>query len=123
MRISLGGAFLIFQVLECLWDELLTKVKEAKDLDYIIAAHEVFLNAINVRCLLDKDSMVSIRIQSLLYIAMDAAQSVDILKDLPSLNSDWDFLVLTSRMKKNFNQILKSFTLNCEFLLIISINL
>ncbi|XP_064615668.1 gamma-tubulin complex component 3 homolog [Liolophura sinensis] len=49
--------YINFEVLECLWDELLTKVKEAKDLDYIIAAHEVFLDAINVRCLLDKDSM------------------------------------------------------------------
>ena len=26
----------LFQVLECSWDELLTKVKEAEDLDYIM---------------------------------------------------------------------------------------
>ena len=31
------------QVLECAWDDLLTKVEEAKDLDYIIAAHQVSL--------------------------------------------------------------------------------
>jgi gamma-tubulin complex component 3 len=50
--------FEIVQVLECSWDELLTKVKEAEDLDYIIAAHQVFLDNITARCLLDEQSRV-----------------------------------------------------------------
>ena len=48
----------LFQVLECSWDELLTKVKEAEDLDYIIAAHQMFLDTITARCLLDEQSRV-----------------------------------------------------------------
>ena len=35
---------LCFQVLECPWHELLIKVKEAEDLDNVIAAHETFLD-------------------------------------------------------------------------------
>ncbi|KAK3095374.1 hypothetical protein FSP39_013926 [Pinctada imbricata] len=48
--------YINFEVLECSWDELLTKVKEAEDLDYIIAAHQVFLSCITSRCLLDEQS-------------------------------------------------------------------
>ena len=48
----------ILQVLECSWDELLTKVKEAEDFDNIIAAHQVFLNTVISRCLLDEQSRV-----------------------------------------------------------------
>nr|XP_012421074.1 PREDICTED: gamma-tubulin complex component 3 isoform X3 [Odobenus rosmarus divergens] len=43
-------------VLECSWDELWNKVQQAQDLDHIIAAHEVFLDTIISRCLLDTDS-------------------------------------------------------------------
>ncbi|NP_001162198.1 gamma-tubulin complex component 3 [Papio anubis] len=43
-------------VLECSWDELWNKVQQAQDLDHIIAAHEVFLDTIISRCLLDGDS-------------------------------------------------------------------
>ena len=48
----------VCQVLECAWDELLTKFYEAKDLDYIIAAHQVFLDTILGRCLLNEKSTV-----------------------------------------------------------------
>ncbi|XP_021351512.1 gamma-tubulin complex component 3-like [Mizuhopecten yessoensis] len=48
--------YINFEVLECSWDELLTKVSEAEDLDYIIAAHQVFLDTIISRCLLDEQS-------------------------------------------------------------------
>ena len=47
------------QVLECSWDELLHKVQEAADLDHIIAAHQVFLDTVLCRCLLDEKSRVS----------------------------------------------------------------
>lgn len=46
------------QVLECSWDELWNKVQQAQDLDHIIAAHEVFLDTIISRCLLDNNSRV-----------------------------------------------------------------
>jgi gamma-tubulin complex component 3 len=45
--------------LECSWDELLHKVQEAADLDHIIAAHQVFLDTVLCRCLLDDKSRVS----------------------------------------------------------------
>lgn len=48
----------IIKVLECSWDELLTKVKEAEDFDNVIAAHQVFLNTVISRCLLDEQSRV-----------------------------------------------------------------
>ena len=48
----------VFQVLECSWHELLIKVKEAEDLDNVIAAHETFLDTIINRCLLDEQSTV-----------------------------------------------------------------
>lgn len=47
------------QVLECSWDELWNKVQQAQDLDHIIAAHEVFLDTIISRCLLDNNSRVT----------------------------------------------------------------
>ncbi|XP_064185940.1 gamma-tubulin complex component 3 isoform X3 [Anguilla rostrata] len=46
----------IATVLECSWDELWNKVQHAQDLDHIIAAHEVFLNTIITRCLLDTNN-------------------------------------------------------------------
>ncbi|XP_055985774.1 gamma-tubulin complex component 3 isoform X2 [Sorex fumeus] len=48
--------YITFEVLECSWDELWNKVRQAQDLDHIIAAHEVFLDTIISRCLLDADS-------------------------------------------------------------------
>ncbi|KAK1802838.1 hypothetical protein P4O66_021376 [Electrophorus voltai] len=61
-----GGAFIyrrelarqhgVAWVLECSWDELWNKVQRAQDLDHIIAAHEVFLDTIISRCLLDSNS-------------------------------------------------------------------
>lgn len=47
------------QVLECSWDELWSKVRQAQDLDHIIAAHDVFLDTIISRCLLDNNSRVT----------------------------------------------------------------
>lgn len=49
----------LLKVLECSWDELLRKVKDAADLDHIIAAHQEFLDAITTRSLLDSQSHVS----------------------------------------------------------------
>ncbi|XP_076435742.1 gamma-tubulin complex component 3 homolog [Babylonia areolata] len=48
--------YINFEVLECSWDELLHKVQEAADLDHIIAAHQVFLDTVLCRCLLDEKS-------------------------------------------------------------------
>ncbi|XP_026102596.1 LOW QUALITY PROTEIN: gamma-tubulin complex component 3 homolog, partial [Carassius auratus] len=45
--------YVTFEVLECSWDELWNKVLQAQDLDHIIAAHDVFLDTIISRCLLD----------------------------------------------------------------------
>lgn len=53
-----GIMLYITKVLECSWDELLTKVKEAEDFDNVIAAHQVFLNTVISRCLLDEQSRV-----------------------------------------------------------------
>lgn len=46
-------------MLECSWDELWNKVHRAQDLDHIIAAHDVFLDTIISRCLLDNNSRVT----------------------------------------------------------------
>ncbi|XP_058473292.1 gamma-tubulin complex component 3 isoform X2 [Solea solea] len=48
--------YITFEVLECSWDELWNKVQQAQDLDHIIAAHEVFLDTIISRCLLDNNT-------------------------------------------------------------------
>uniref|UniRef100_A0A3B4GG01 Tubulin gamma complex associated protein 3 n=1 Tax=Pundamilia nyererei TaxID=303518 RepID=A0A3B4GG01_9CICH len=48
--------YITFEVLECSWDELWNKVRQAQDLDHIIAAHDVFLDTIISRCLLDNNS-------------------------------------------------------------------
>uniref|UniRef100_A0A3Q4AS03 Uncharacterized protein n=1 Tax=Mola mola TaxID=94237 RepID=A0A3Q4AS03_MOLML len=48
--------YITFEVLECSWDELWNNVQRAQDLDHIIAAHEVFLDTIISRCLLDNNS-------------------------------------------------------------------
>ncbi|XP_056884193.1 gamma-tubulin complex component 3 isoform X1 [Takifugu flavidus] len=48
--------YITFEVLECSWDELWNKVQRAQDLDHIIAAHDVFLDSIISRCLLDNNS-------------------------------------------------------------------
>ncbi|OCT92539.1 hypothetical protein XELAEV_18015595mg [Xenopus laevis] len=48
--------YITFEVLECSWDELWNKVLKAQDLDHIIAAHDVFLDTIISRCLLDSES-------------------------------------------------------------------
>ncbi|CAL8240119.1 unnamed protein product [Gadus morhua 'NCC'] len=48
--------YITFEVLECSWDELWNKVQQAQDLDHIITAHEVFLDTIISRCLLDSNS-------------------------------------------------------------------
>jgi len=53
------GQVVLLQVLECSWDELLCRVKNAEDLDHIIAAHQQFLDAITTRSLLDSQSHVS----------------------------------------------------------------
>lgn len=44
--------------MECSWDELLHRVKDAEDLDQIIAAHQEFLDTITNRSLLDPQSKV-----------------------------------------------------------------
>ncbi|MEQ2256861.1 Gamma-tubulin complex component 3 [Ilyodon furcidens] len=48
--------YITFEVLECSWDELWNKVQQAQDLNHIIAAHDVFLDTIISRCLLDNNS-------------------------------------------------------------------
>ena len=48
----------VVQVMECNWDGLLKKVREAQDLDQIISAHDTFLDHITSQCLLDADGQV-----------------------------------------------------------------
>ncbi|KAM4859980.1 LOW QUALITY PROTEIN: gamma-tubulin complex component 3 [Thomomys bottae] len=50
--------YITFEVLECSWDELWSRVRRAQDLDHIIAAHEAFLDTLTSRCLLDSSSRV-----------------------------------------------------------------
>lgn len=59
------SVFCCVQVLECSWDELWNKVQRAQDLDHIIAAHDVFLDTIISRCLLDNNSRVSFTVDAL----------------------------------------------------------
>uniref|UniRef100_A0A0B6YQK0 Uncharacterized protein n=1 Tax=Arion vulgaris TaxID=1028688 RepID=A0A0B6YQK0_9EUPU len=71
--------YINFEVLECAWDELLTKVHEAKDLDYIIAAHQVFLDTVLSRCLLNdksRDILQLLRTLFDLIIQFELAQGV-----------------------------------------------
>lgn len=70
--------YINFEVLECSWDELLTKVKEAEDFDNVIAAHQVFLNTVISRCLLDeqsRDILTQLRTIFDLIIDFQTAQS------------------------------------------------
>lgn len=48
--------YITFEVLECSWDELWNKVQQAQDLDHIIAAHDIFLDTVITRCLLDANN-------------------------------------------------------------------
>ncbi|XP_033957275.1 gamma-tubulin complex component 3 [Pseudochaenichthys georgianus] len=48
--------YITFEVLECSWDELWNRVQQAQDLDHIIAAHDLFLDRVISRCLLDNSS-------------------------------------------------------------------
>ncbi|XP_033637490.1 gamma-tubulin complex component 3 homolog isoform X1 [Asterias rubens] len=48
--------YINFEVMSCSWDELWKKVTEAEDMDHIIAAHEVFLDAIIKGSLLNEES-------------------------------------------------------------------
>ncbi|PVD18317.1 hypothetical protein C0Q70_20866 [Pomacea canaliculata] len=69
--------YINFEVLECSWDELLRKVREARDLDHIIAAHQVFLDMILCRCLLDeksRDILTQLRTIFDLIIQFESAQ-------------------------------------------------
>ncbi|KAL8625039.1 hypothetical protein ACOMHN_012048 [Nucella lapillus] len=69
--------YINFEVLECSWDELLHKVQEAADLDHIIAAHQVFLDTVLCRCLLDdksRDILTQLRTIFDLIIQFETAQ-------------------------------------------------
>ncbi|GFO47439.1 gamma-tubulin complex component [Plakobranchus ocellatus] len=71
--------YINFEVLECAWDELLTKVHEAQDLDYIIAAHQVFLDTVLGRCLLNDKSREILQLLRTLFdliIQFETAQGV-----------------------------------------------
>ncbi|KAH9512398.1 Gamma-tubulin complex component 3 [Bulinus truncatus] len=71
--------YINFEVLECAWDELLTKVYEAKDLDYIIAAHQIFLDTILSRCLLNEKSREILKLLRTLFdliIEFETAQGI-----------------------------------------------
>nr|XP_054771270.1 gamma-tubulin complex component 3 homolog [Lytechinus pictus]XP_054771271.1 gamma-tubulin complex component 3 homolog [Lytechinus pictus] len=48
--------YINFEVMACSWDEMWKDVTEAEDLDKIIAAHEIFLDTILRRALLDDES-------------------------------------------------------------------
>lgn len=48
--------YINFEVMECSYDELWKRVNKANDLDHIISAHEVFLDTILKRSLLDEES-------------------------------------------------------------------
>ncbi|EDV25710.1 uncharacterized protein TRIADDRAFT_23488, partial [Trichoplax adhaerens] len=48
--------YIMFEVLECAWDELVKRVEEAKDLDDVIDAHDKFQEIIITRSLLDSHS-------------------------------------------------------------------
>lgn len=71
--------YINFEVLACAWDELLTKVKDAQDLDCIIAAHQVFLDTVLGRCLLNEKSRDILQLLRTLFdliIQFETAQGV-----------------------------------------------
>jgi gamma-tubulin complex component 3 len=51
--------YINFEVMECNWDSLLKKVREAEDLDQIISAHDTFLLQITSQSLLNTDGQVN----------------------------------------------------------------
>ncbi|GFS13898.1 gamma-tubulin complex component [Elysia marginata] len=71
--------YINFEVLACAWDELLTKVKDAQDLDCIIAAHQLFLDTVLGRCLLNDKSREILQLLRTLFdliIQFETAQGV-----------------------------------------------
>lgn len=48
--------YLVFEVIECAWAELESRVEQAQDLDQVIHAHDDFLAALMTRALLDDES-------------------------------------------------------------------
>jgi gamma-tubulin complex component 3 len=51
--------YIMFEVLEVSWKNLLEKLHEARDMDEIIIANEQFLDTIISQLLLDQESVVS----------------------------------------------------------------
>ncbi len=52
--------YIMFEVLEVSWKNLLEKLHEARDMDEIILANEQFLDTIISQLLLDQESVVSL---------------------------------------------------------------
>ncbi|XP_042149058.1 gamma-tubulin complex component 3 [Ixodes scapularis] len=48
--------YMVFEVIECAWAELETRVDQAQDLDEVVKAHDDFLSALMTRALLDPES-------------------------------------------------------------------
>lgn len=48
--------YITFEVMECSWDELIKRLRQAESLDEVIEAHEIFLNMLCKRALLDENS-------------------------------------------------------------------
>ncbi|XP_052801228.1 gamma-tubulin complex component 3 homolog isoform X1 [Mya arenaria] len=70
--------YISFEVLECSWHELLGKVREAKDLDCVIAAHQVFLDTVITRCLLDEQSRgILTQLRTIFDLIIDFQQAQD----------------------------------------------
>lgn len=53
--------YFLFEVLECSWAEMLSKVNKAECLDDIIEAHSIFLSSVRSGFLLDEGSRVNIK--------------------------------------------------------------
>ncbi|CAI8015361.1 Gamma-tubulin complex component 3 [Geodia barretti] len=56
-----------WQVMECNWDSLLKKVREAEDLDQIISAHDTFLQQITSQSLLNTDGQPLLSLLRMLF--------------------------------------------------------
>ncbi len=72
--------YINFEVLECSWDELLREVMEAKDLDQIISAHQVFLENIVARSLLHpQSSNILTQLRTIFDLVIQFQQKLDSL--------------------------------------------
>ncbi|KJE89819.1 tubulin [Capsaspora owczarzaki ATCC 30864] len=67
--------YLLYEILECSWGELQRAIRQARDFDQLIAAHDKFLNSILAGALLSGSSQVTLgKLRGLLDLVLDFQQ-------------------------------------------------